>query len=132
MDEKLRILKMVEEGVITAEQASELIAALGEPAPADAEWSLPAPAANVPYEARMLRILVDSSDGDHVRVQFPVKAIKAIVKLTGKLPVQLGEDSTVDVAALTETVIDCLDSEVVGDIVTVDSEDGDKVRVFIA
>lgn len=129
MDEKLRILKMVEEGIITAEQASELISALGESVPFEGE--LPVPAENVPYESRMLRILVESEDGDHIRVQFPVKAIRAMLKVTGKLPVQLGENSTVDVAALTETVIDCLDSEMVGDIVSVDSADGDRVRVFI-
>lgn len=129
MDEKLRILKMVEEGIITAEQASELISALGESVPFAGE--LPVPAENVPYESRMLRILVESEDGDHIRVQFPVKAIRAMLKVTGKLPVQLGENSTVDVAALTKTVIDCLDSEEVGDIVSVDSADGDRVRVFI-
>lgn len=130
MDEKLRILKMVEEGIITAEQASELIAALEVPV-IEGEAGQSPLAANVPYEARMLRVLADSSDGDHVRVQFPVKAIKAIVKLTGKLPIQLNENSTIDAAALAETVLDCLDSEMVGDIVSVDSEDGDKIRVFI-
>lgn len=80
----------------------------------------------------MLRIIVDSADGDKVRVQFPVKAIKAILKITGKLPIQMsGDMEGVDIEALTETVIQCLDSESIGDIIMVESADGDHIRVFI-
>ena len=37
----------------------------------------------------------------------------------------------VDMEALTEAVIQCLDSESIGDIITVESGDGDHIRVFI-
>lgn len=133
MEEKLRILKMVEEGTLTAEQAGELLAALDE-SEKDHTWegNLPVSVTDVSYDDRMLRVLVDSDDGDRVRVQFPVKAIQAIVKLTGKLPIQMGGVSEgVDVEALTETVLECLDSEMVGDIVSVESSDGDRVRIYI-
>ncbi len=134
MEEKMRILKMVEEGTITAAEAQELLRAMEEPADAFAEqdWSVAPIREDIPYEDRMLRIMVDSADGDRVRVQFPVKAIKAILKVTGKLPIQMsGDMEGVDVEALTEMVIQCLDSESIGDIVTVDSADGDHIRVFI-
>ena len=43
MEEKLRILKMVEEGTISAEQARELLEALGEPETVQASaWNAPA------------------------------------------------------------------------------------------
>ena len=102
MEEKLRILKMVEEGTISAEQARELLEALGEPETVQASaWNAPAVPLDVPYEDRMLRILVDSADGDKVRVQFPIKAIKAILKVTGKLPIQMsGDMEGVDIEAL--------------------------------
>ena len=134
MEEKMRILKMVEEGTITAEQAQELLRAMEEPADAFAEqdWSIAPIREDIPYEDRMLRIVVDSSDGDKVRVQLPVKVIKVILETTGKLPIQMsGDMGGMDVEAMTAAVIQCLDSESIGDIVTVDRADGDHVRVFI-
>lgn len=134
MEEKMRILKMVEEGTITAAEAQELLRAMEEPADAFAEqdWSVAPIREDIPYEDRMLRIVVDSAGGDKVRVQFPVKAIKAILKVTGKLPIQMsGDMEGVDMEAMTEAVIQCLDSESIGDIITVDSADGDHVRIFI-
>ena len=133
MEEKLRILKMVEEGTISAEQGRALLEALGEEEPVrETVWETPAIREDIPYEDRMLRIIVDSADGDKVRVQFPVKAIKAILKVTGKLPIQMsGDMEGMDVEALTEAVIQCLDSESIGDIITVESADGDHIRVFI-
>lgn len=41
MEEKLRILKMVEEGTISAEQARELLEALGEPETVQARLERP-------------------------------------------------------------------------------------------
>ncbi|MDE6107256.1 MAG: hypothetical protein K2F83_01090 [Oscillospiraceae bacterium] len=134
MEEKMRILKMVEEGTITATEAQELLRAMEEPADAFAEqdWTAPAIREDIPYEDRMLRIVVDSSDGDKVRIQLPIKVIKVILETTGKLPIQVsGGMEGVDVEAITAAVIQCLDSESIGDIVTVDSADGDHVRVFI-
>ena len=134
MEEKMRILKMVEDGVITAEQAQELLRAVEEPADAFAQpqkdWEEPI-RADIPYDQRMLRVIVDSSDGDKVRIQFPVKAIKAILKITGQLPVSMTGMEGVNMEELTDAVLQCLDSEAIGDIVTVDSADGDKVRIFV-
>ena len=79
MDEKLRILKMVEDGTITAEQAAELMAALGA-APGD-------DVLRGSYDKKMFRILVDGLSGDKVKIQFPVGAVKKILKVTGKLPI---------------------------------------------
>lgn len=134
MEEKMRILKMVEDGIITAAEAQELLRAMEGPADAfeEKDWSMAPTQDNIPYEDRMLRIIVDSHDGDKIRVQFPIKAIKAILKVTGKLPIQMsGDMEGVDIEALTEAVVQCLDSESIGDIVTVDSADGDHIRIFI-
>lgn len=139
MEEKMRILKMVEEGAITAAQAQELLQALEEPIAepfeepaAEPDWGGASIREDIPYEDRMLRVMVDSSDGDKVRVQLPVKVIKVILETTGKLPFQMsGGMDGVDVEAMTVAVIQCLDSESIGDIVTVDSADGDRVRIFI-
>ena len=80
MDEQLRILKMVEEGTITAEQGANLMAAMHIDQP-------PAAPAASSYDKKMFRVIVDSETGDKVKVQFPVGAIKKILKATGKLPI---------------------------------------------
>ena len=135
MEEKLRILKMVEDGIITAAEAQELLKALEEPAgdpfaQPQTDWQEPI-RENIPYEDRMFRVICDSADGDKVRVQFPIKAIRAILKITGQLPVNVTGMEGVNIEELTDVVIQCLDSETIGDIVTVDSADGDHIRLFI-
>ena len=56
MDEQLRILKMVEEGTITAEQGANLMAAMHIDQP-------PAAPAASSYDKKMFRVIVDSETG---------------------------------------------------------------------
>lgn len=126
MDEKMRILRMVEQGTVTAEQAAELMAALN----ADAPGPLAAPEASG-YDKKLLRVLVESAEGDNVKIQFPVGAIKKIVKATGELPISEASLQGVDLTEVMEAVSECLDAEVEGDFVNVESADGTTVRIFV-
>ena len=126
MDEKLRILKMVEEGKITAEQAAELMAALNADVPAR-----PAAIARSGYDKKMFRIIVDSVSGDKVNVQFPVGAVRKILKATGKLPIPDKDLEGVDLSSMMDAISDCLDGELEGDFVNVTAADGTTVRVFV-
>ena len=123
MDEKLRILKMVEDGTVTAEQGAELMAAL-DAAPAEA-------ALRSSYDKKMFRILVDDVSGDQVKIQFPGGAIKKILKVTGKLPIPEKDLQGVDLSAMMDAVSECLEDEIEGDFVNVESADGTTVRVFV-
>ena len=127
MDEQLRILKMVEEGTITAEQGAELMAAMN--------IELPARQTAVEkssYDKKMLRIIVDSVTGDKVNIQFPVGAVRKILKATGKLPIPPEQNlQGVDLEAVMEAVSECLDEEIEGDFVNVAAADGTTVRIFI-
>ena len=126
MDEQLRILKMVEEGTITAEQGAELMAAMN--------IELPARQTAVEkssYDKKMLRIIVDSVTGDKVNIQFPVGAVRNILKATGKLPIPEQNLQGVDLEAVMEAVSECLDEEIEGDFVNVAAADGTIVRIFI-
>ena len=83
------------------------------------------------YDKRMLRVIIDSSNGDNVRVNLPVAVIGAVLKATGKLPIKNAEMEGIDFQMLSESIIAALDNEMLGEIVTVDSSNGDIVRVII-
>lgn len=126
MDEKSRILKMVAEGTVTPEQAEQLLDALAADA-APQEPVLPVG----DYDRKMFRVLVDSADGDKINVQFPVGGIKKIIRATGKLPIKMDGMEGVDMSEMMDAVVECLDSQVMGDFVTVESANGDHVRIFV-
>lgn len=139
MDEKMRILKMVEEGKLSAEQAVNLIDALEQSA--DSEHAANygemsgADFASMPdvasYDNKMLRIIVDSAEGDKVNVQLPVKIIRQVLKVTGKLPLKSEQLEGIDLDALTCSILECLDNETLGNIVEVSASDGSTVKIFI-
>ena len=124
MDEKLRILKMVEEGTMTAEQAVDLMSAM------ELDVSVQSVAKNT-YDKKMFRVIVDSETGDKVNVQFPVGAIKKLLKATGKLPIPDDCMKDMDLSNIMEAVAECLDEEIEGDFVNVEGADGTVVRVFV-
>ncbi|EFW04171.1 hypothetical protein HMPREF9488_02454 [Coprobacillus cateniformis] len=124
MDEKLRILKMVEEGTMTAEQAVDLMSAM------ELDVSVQSVAKNM-YDKKMFRVIVDSETGDKVNVQFPVGAIKKLLKATGKLPIPDDYLKDMDLSNIMEAVSECLDEEIEGDFVNVEGSDGTVVRVFV-
>ena len=128
MEEKLRVLKMVEEGTITAEQAAELLSAMGVDG---GEQSAGALSVSSPYDKKMFRIIVDSPQGDKVNVQLPVGAIKRILKATGKMPIPEEHMQGVDLSEMMDAVSECLDEEVEGDFVNVNAADGTTVRIFV-
>ena len=127
-EEIMRILKMVEEGKIPADKAKELIEVLNKP-------SIPQ-VSTQKYDDKFLRVKVLSAEGDKVNIQLPVKVIKVILKATGKLPIDLIKVDGINLEGINleelfDTVIECLDSEVMGEIVSVDSAQGDMVRIVI-
>ena len=122
-EEVLRILKMVEEGKLTADKAKELMEAMHQ-------VEVAAPAIKN-YDDKFLRVKVLSAGGDKVNVQLPVKVIKEVAKVTGKLPIEAKGMSDIDMEGLMNTIISCLDNEMMGEIVNIESAGGDSVKVVI-
>lgn len=96
----------------------------------------------VPEEERkdidkmMLRVIVESKDGDHVRVNLPMALVKvaietgmAMPKVNAKINDKLGEDalSNIDFAQILKMV----ELGAVGNLVEVESSDGDVVKIFV-
>lgn len=126
-EEILMILKMVEDGKISADKAKELIDALGNSSK-DTEVIV-----SKKYEDKFLKVVVLSNEGDKVNIQLPIKIVKEVLKVSGKLPISKyieGMDG-IDIDALMNTLVSCLDNEVMGEIVNISSSEGDIVKIFI-
>lgn len=123
-DEVKRILKMVEEGKIDSEKGAELIDALD-----GKEESSAVCTSNLPegYANKMLKIKVNSADGDNVNINVPVKVIKALGGAVNKIPGLNKEVDGVDM----EVIMGALDAGMEGKIVDVHSADGDIVEIVI-
>lgn len=126
-EEIMRVLRMVEEGKISADKAKELIDALGDTSK-NTDVVVP-----TRYEDKFLRVKVLGHDGDKVNVQLPIKVIKEIINVGGKLPISTfvkGMDE-VDMSELMNTLTSCLENESIGEIVDICSSEGDIVKVAI-
>lgn len=130
-EEVLRVLKMVEEGKITADKAKDLIDALNNSNSTNNGDTQIVMSENKSYEDKFLRIKVLSAEGDKVNVQLPIKIIREILKVTGKLPIKTEALDGVDIEQLMNTIVTCLDNEVMGEIVDITSNKGDIVKVVI-
>ena len=77
----------------------------------------------------MLRITVDDADGDRVRVNLPIALVEVALEIGMEMPQINGNDALkgIDLRKILELVRQGL----VGNLVEVDSADGDKVRIFV-
>ena len=93
------------------------------------------PVRMVPEEERkdlrdmMLRILVESGNGDRVRVNLPMQLVQVALDMGIELPQLAGNDALkeIDLRKLLELVR----HGVMGDLVQVESADGGTVRIFV-
>lgn len=121
------ILKMVEEGKVSADKAKELIDALVNTSK-NTEVIIPKR-----YEDKFLRVEVLSHEGDKVNIELPIKVIKEVIKVTGKLPISTSIEGMngINIDELMNTLVSCLDNEVMGEIVDICSSEGDIVKIVI-
>ena len=77
----------------------------------------------------MLRIVVDSADGDHVRVNIPMALVQVALDMGMEMPQVSGNAAlkNIDLAQIMELVR----QGAVGNLIEVDSSDGDIVRIYV-
>ncbi len=77
----------------------------------------------------ILRIVVDSAAGDRVRANFPLALVQLVTDAGMELPQISGKEalSGIDLKQILELV----SHGVVGNLIEVDSADGDVVRIFV-
>ncbi len=120
-EERLQILELLKAGTITPDEAEKLLSALmSQP-----EQEVVVAPKDKKQPFRMLKILVDASSGEKVRVNIPVEFARLLKN--GKFGNTKLDDFEIDIDA----VLDMVNQGILGEIVTVDSEDGDKVRIVV-
>ena len=77
----------------------------------------------------LLRITVDSADGDRVRVNHPIALVEIGLEIGMEMPQINGQDALKGVDL--NKVLRLVREGLVGNLVEVDSADGDKVRIFV-
>ncbi len=133
--ERKKVLEMLAEGKISADEAERLLEALENKATETSpQTALTETLNNLP---KYLFVKVDSADGDKVNIRVPLKLIKAGIKLKALLP-QDAQDKVN--AKLNEKGINLDDfkAENFKDILdaltefelNVDEKKGDKVRIY--
>ena len=126
-EERMQILKMLEEGKITAADAAALLEALETGAEkAQENDQSPAPG----QKARWLRVRVtDQATGKRkVSVNVPIGLVNVALKVGAKFVPELDE---MDSAQVTEA-LEAIKSGAHGKIVDVeDDEDGERVEIFV-
>ena len=77
----------------------------------------------------MLRIVVDSSDGERVRVTIPMSLVQVALDMGMEMPQVSGNAAmkSIDLAQ----VMAMVKQGVVGDLIEVESSDGDVVHIFV-
>ncbi|MBQ2804865.1 MAG: helix-turn-helix transcriptional regulator [Clostridia bacterium] len=89
----------------------------------------------VPEEKRksldelMFRIVVDSSDGDKVRVNLPLKLLQIALEMGVEMPQVSSNDALKNINWA--QILQLVEQGAIGNIVEVESSDGDTVRIFV-
>jgi len=122
VEERMKILKMIEEGKLSAEEGTKLLAALSQKRP-----TAPRAPGSMPGGAKWLRIRVtDTRTGrSKASVQIPLTLVDAGLKIGAHFAPEV---EGVDMS----NVMDALQAGVTGKIIDVtDDEDGEHVEIYI-
>ena len=134
-EESKKVLEMLADGKISADEAERLLDALGNKSTETSpQAALTKTLDNLP---QYLFVKVDSDDGDKVNIRVPLKLVKAGIKLKALLPreaqdkinIKLNEKGINLEDFEAENFKDILDALTEFEI-NVDEKKGDKVRIY--
>lgn len=130
MDERIKILQMVQEGKITPDDAAQLLEAISSTGPrhSSSKSSSSVEDSGVPgRKPRFLRVRVTDTDSGRprVNVRLPISMVSVGIKMGSRFAPQIeGMDA--------EQLMSIIESGEIGQIVDVyDENDGEHVEVFL-
>ena len=128
VEERIRILKMVQDGKLTAEEAAQLIDAVDTPRqPGPEEKAVDDTPAGSTKPGRWFNVRISSqSEGKkRVNVRLPVSLVRAGIKMGAKFSPEV---ESLDV----DQLLQFINSGETGQFIQIfDEEDGDHIEVFI-
>ncbi len=122
-EEITRVLAMVQEGKIDAEKGSELIQVLqGKEETSEKPTQ---------YLDKTLKVRVESAENDNVKVNLPIKLVKAVLlaghSIAASIPQSEKYAKDIDI----NLIIEAIENELDGQIVDIQSANGDTVSIII-
>ena len=124
-EELIKILKMVETGVITAEEGQKLIQTIQK-----SQKNIARQNPNIIGRFLRLDILsVQSGENTNIEIKFPLNLARAILKMgivQKQLTDKVGEKVDLDV----EKILSLIDSEINGDLMILNTKES-KIRIWI-
>ncbi|MBT2640862.1 hypothetical protein J7I80_01315 [Bacillus sp. ISL-41] len=124
-EEISRILTMVQEGKIDSEKGAQLIAVLKD----KETYALPTKQSK--YLDKTLKIRVVSKENDNVNVNVPIKLVKALLKAGHSIAASIPQSQQYVKDLDINMLIDAIENELDGNIVDIQSANGDTVKVVI-
>ena len=131
--ETRKILEMLASGQITSADAEKLLEKLGTNGAGQAPGTVAMEAGATAQKLRFLRVVVESPGRDQVNIRVPLQFLRAGMKLLGVIPPQAAAklaEKGIDLNALRDLKGGELVDELRDLHVDVDSQNGEKVRVF--
>lgn len=123
MNSKEQILEMVKEGTLSVEEGLKLLSAMETKQPVSEVRP------SVSNARRMIKILINSKDGDDVKVNIPLALVKVGLDIGSKMNVN-GKQLDLQGVDL-DSIMQMIDEGASGELVNVQSADGETVRIFV-
>lgn len=126
-EEISKVLTMVQEGKIDADKGSELIQVLQE----KEDTANTLHEKTIKYIDKTLKIRIVSAENDNVKVNLPLKLVKAVLiaghSIAASIPQSEKYVKDIDI----NLIIEAIENELDGQIVDVQSANGDSVSIII-
>lgn len=138
-EERRKILDMLAAGKITPEEAEKLLNRLdrkdtaADPPESGAATTADGENGKNPKTLRYLRVVVDKPDRDNVNIRLPLRLVRTGIKLSALVPGKAGKqlaEQGIDLSHLGKLSGEDLDNALAELDINIETEKGDKVRVF--
>lgn len=117
-EERMKILDMLAKKIITLEEAEKLLSSLSAGDTYDVLTEKKS-------QFKMLKVLINSADGDDVKIQIPIEFAKLLK--TKKFMGNYSNDFDFDIDELLEMI----HSGASGELVNINSGDGDIIKIVV-
>jgi len=130
MNSKEEVLKMVKDGILSVDEATKLLNAMeknDEIITMNHPTVLPED-----YQKKMLKIYIQGAEGDVVRINVPVAIVITGIDIASKFGGVKLNNQKFDMSQIDfEMIKQCIQSGMLGEIVNIESSNGDVIKISI-